>query len=286
VTRVGFHSGLLLIFQGLFKKIVLADLLAGLGVDAVFNNPAEFSSLDLMLALYGYAFQIYNDFSGYTDVAIGAARMLGYEILPNFNRPYLSANMREFWTRWHISLSSWLRDYLYIELGGNRKGEARKLANLMLTMLLGGLWHGAGLNFIAWGAYHGALLVGSHLRLPASREGHGATPHFAVLLRKRIITFHLVLVGWLLFRVHDMGHFVEFVKGLARFTMGTRMQPLYFAILLIAMVLHFVPKDATSRVLERVPKLPVPVQAAGYAGCILVFWALSLGAPAFIYFQF
>ena len=125
-------------FRGLFKKVVLADLLAGLGVDSVFANPEGFSSVTLLLAIYGYSFQIYNDFSGYSDIAIGAARVLGFDIPENFNRPYLARNVREFWTRWHISLSSWLRDYLYIPLGGSRRTPKRVRFNLMATMVLGG----------------------------------------------------------------------------------------------------------------------------------------------------
>jgi D-alanyl-lipoteichoic acid acyltransferase DltB (MBOAT superfamily) len=130
ISSERFQSGLLLVFRGLTKKIVIADLLAALGVDAVFAAPAEYSSLTLLLALYGYSFQIYNDFSGYSDIAIGAARMMGYDLPMNFNRPYLATNVREFWTRWHITLSTWLRDYLYIPLGGNQGSKRTTTRNL------------------------------------------------------------------------------------------------------------------------------------------------------------
>lgn len=133
ITRERVHDGLRLVFQGLFKKIVIADLLAGLGVDAIFARPGDFSSLDLLFGLYGYSFQIYCDFSGYSDVAIGAARIFGFELTKNFDRPYLAQNVREFWARWHISLSTWLRDYLYIALGGNRGSKRRTNFNLMMT---------------------------------------------------------------------------------------------------------------------------------------------------------
>jgi alginate O-acetyltransferase complex protein AlgI len=281
VTYERFHDGLLLIFRGLFKKIAIADLLAALAVDSVFSNPGRFSSWDLLMALYGYAFQIYNDFSGYTDIAIGAARMLGYDISPNFNRPYLAATVREFWTRWHISLSSWLRDYLYVELGGNRKGTRRKYINLMLTMLLGGLWHGAGLNFLFWGAYHGALLVVSHMRAASS---HAAGK--LMLLRKRVVTFHLIVFGWLLFRIHTMSNLREYMQGLLRLTGGTQLHEGFYGVLGLACVLHFVPKSSAERALQWIPRMPVPAQATLYLAAVLAFWALTLGAPAFIYFQF
>lgn len=151
VTTQRFHDGLFLVFKGLSKKILIADLLATLAVDNVFTHPLTFSSWDLLIGLYAYTFQIYYDFSGYSDIAIGLAKMLGYDLPQNFNRPYLSQNVREFWTRWHISLSTWLRDYLYISLGGSRAAPWRVKMNLMITMFLGGLWHGAALHFICWG---------------------------------------------------------------------------------------------------------------------------------------
>ena len=198
VNERRFHSGLLLVFRGLIKKCLFADLLAVLVVDAVFQNPGDFSSWDLMLALYGYTFQIYNDFSGYSDIAIGIGKMLGFDLPKNFNRPYYARNVREFWSRWHISLSTWLRDYLYIPLGGNRGTKARVTRNLMITMLLGGLWHGAALNFILWGGYHGLLLV---LARGQSRSDMPAP--LRVRLRQRFVCFHLVVLGWLFFRIQS-----------------------------------------------------------------------------------
>ncbi|WP_197466079.1 MBOAT family protein, partial [Oleiphilus sp. HI0080] len=159
LSKENVNLGLWLIFLGLFKKIVVADLLAYLVVDAVFANPENYSSWDLLVGLYAYAFQIYCDFSGYSDIAIGIALILGFHLPINFNRPYLAQTPSDFWKRWHISLSSWLRDYLYISLGGNRGGRFFTARNLLLTMLLGGLWHGAAWNFVLWGAFHGMILV-------------------------------------------------------------------------------------------------------------------------------
>ncbi|HKX46709.1 MAG TPA: MBOAT family O-acyltransferase, partial [Planctomycetota bacterium] len=190
--------GLARIFRGLAKKVLVADLLASLAVDRVFAEPEAFGSLGLALALYAYAFQIYADFSGYSDIAIGAAALLGFRIPENFDRPYRARNVREFWTRWHISLSTWLRDYLYIPLGGNRGDKLRTARNLLLTMGLGGLWHGAAWNFVLWGVYHGVLLV-----LARGIARGGAPASAARVWFERAVCFHLVLFGWLLFRTTD-----------------------------------------------------------------------------------
>ena len=156
-TKRGLAGGLSIFFWGLLKKAVLADQLSPF-VDAVFAAPNAYASVSVALAVLAYAMQIYFDFSGYSDMAIGCAKCMGYDLAKNFDLPYISKNVSEFWKRWHISLSSWLQQYLYISLGGNRKGRTRTYVNLMLTMLLGGLWHGAGVNFIIWGGLHGAAL--------------------------------------------------------------------------------------------------------------------------------
>ena len=158
MNRENLVEGLQIFLFGLVKKIVIADQLA-VCVDAVFASPASYSGLSLALAVVAYSIQIYCDFSGYSDMAIGIAKTFGYELCKNFDMPYLSQNPTEFWKRWHISLSSWLRDYLYISLGGNRKGKLRTKINLMITMLLGGLWHGANWQMVFWGALHGGALV-------------------------------------------------------------------------------------------------------------------------------
>jgi D-alanyl-lipoteichoic acid acyltransferase DltB (MBOAT superfamily) len=187
VTRAGIESGLWLIFWGLFKKCVVADNLAIL-VDGVFGAETATGAASL-LALYAFAFQILCDFSGYSDMARGLARWMGVELMVNFNNPYFAVNPKDFWARWHISLSSWLRDYLYITLGGNRRGRRRTYVNLALTMLLGGLWHGAAWTFVAWGAFHGAMLVvyhawaEKHVPKGAVDSGRGcgcAASHFSI----------------------------------------------------------------------------------------------------------
>jgi alginate O-acetyltransferase complex protein AlgI len=277
-----FREGLFRVFRGLFKKVVLADLLANFAVDEVFADPSSFSSLDLLLALYGYAFQIYNDFSGYSDVAIGASRMMGFEFPENFNRPYLAQNVREFWTRWHISLSTWLRDYLYIPLGGNRGAKGRTSFNLLATMLLGGLWHGAAMNFVLWGAYHGALLMFARSADRHSRE----KASWALVAWRRVVCFHLVLGGWLLFRVSSLEHLGEYVRGLVAFTGGTQLSLGYFAVLVGAFAAHFSSQDGLLGLARRVASWPAPVQGALYAAMVLGFCALTMQAPAFIYFQF
>ena len=205
-------SGLPLIFKGLFKKIIIADLLAAFGVDLIFEDPAAYSTLTLWLGLYGYAIQIYCDFSGYSDIAIGLARIMGFELCINFDRPYLSRNPQEFWRRWHISLSSWLRDYLYISLGGNRLRKIKTYRNIIITMLLGGLWHGAAWHFVIWGFYHGLLLIIARFWWP-----------FATTKRKigqmlgTFTTFNFICLGWLLFRAQDVPDILLFLKGLFSF---------------------------------------------------------------------
>ena len=206
-------SGVQLMLFGFFKKMVIADNL-GLFVDSIFENPhAALNGPVVLLALLAFSFQIYGDFSGYTDIARGAARVLGFDLCQNFRMPYLATNPSDFWQRWHVSLSTWLRDYLYIPLGGNQKGKARTGINLCITMLLGGLWHGAAWNFVLWGAYHGLLLLVFHLFVPR-RDGRAAGARVRGGLRfwiKVLAFFGLTLCGWLLFRVtsiHQLGQMV------------------------------------------------------------------------------
>jgi len=200
--------GASLFLLGLTKKVVIADRLAA-PVDHVFARPSEFSATALWLAAIGYAVQIYCDFSGYSDMAIGTAKMIGYDLPENFNMPYAAASITDFWRRWHMTLSAWLRDYLYIPLGGNRKGRGRTYVNLMLTMLLGGLWHGASWNFVLWGGLHGSALaahkfyrsaVGGRVRLPLA-VGWLSTLTFTVLC-------------WIPFRAAHMSDTIQFVKGM------------------------------------------------------------------------
>ena len=281
VTSQRFHEGLFLVFKGLSKKVLIADLLATLAVDNIFTHPLTFSSWDLLIGLYAYTFQIYYDFSGYSDIAIGLAKMLGYDLPQNFNRPYLSQNVREFWTRWHISLSTWLRDYLYISLGGNRVAPWRVKMNLMITMFLGGLWHGAALHFICWGLYHGFLLS-------ISRQGPKTevSKTAAQKILRQIWCFHLIAFGWLLFRVQDLNNFLEFIQGWGRLTVGTRLSGTFYVVLGLGIVLHLLTSPRLERFAQWWIMRPVPVQAVSYATLLLIYAGMTLEAPSFIYFQF
>ncbi|MEX2445509.1 MAG: MBOAT family O-acyltransferase, partial [Alkalispirochaeta sp.] len=183
---------------GFFKKVVIADRLAPL-VNTVYAAPEAFEGPQLALATVFFAIQIYCDFSGYSDIAIGIARIFGIRIMRNFDRPYLSKSISEFWSRWHISLSTWFRDYVYIPLGGNRRGPGRVYLNVLVTFLLSGLWHGANWTFIVWGAYHGVLLMGERF-VGRLRSGTVQTPGLMQKMLQGALTFGLVLVGWVFFR--------------------------------------------------------------------------------------
>jgi alginate O-acetyltransferase complex protein AlgI len=224
--RLGVGASLFLL--GLTKKVVIADRLAG-QIDHVFAQPALFSGTALWLAVFGYAIQIYCDFSGYSDMAIGAAKMIGYDLPENFNMPYIARNITEFWQRWHMTLSAWLRDYLYIPLGGNRRGERRTYINLMLTMLLGGLWHGASWNFVLWGALHGGAL-GVH-RLYRARVGDRLRLPSAVTW---LVTLVFVVLCWIPFRASRPADTTLFIQGMFTLKTGLMWSP---DALLVALVL-------------------------------------------------
>jgi len=199
-------DGLDLCFRGYFKKIVIADNVAPL-VNFIFADVDSASSLGLWVACYAFGIQIYADFSAYSDIARGAAKILGFELMVNFRAPYRSLNVSEFWHRWHISLSTWLRDYLYIPLGGNQGTKSKQLTNLFLVMALGGLWHGAAVNYILWGLYHGVLLVIYHLSLPFIKSITSSFNHPAKILFKILswfVTYHLITISWLLFRAQSV----------------------------------------------------------------------------------
>lgn len=166
-----------MIASGLFKKAIISDYISVNFVERIFDNPTLYSGVENLMGVYGYALQIYCDFSGYSDMAIGIALLLGFHFNKNFDSPYKSASITEFWRRWHISLSSWLKDYLYISLGGNRKGKIRQYANLVITMFLGGLWHGASSNFVVWGLFHGIALAAHKfwMTLTGRKKGKKAT---------------------------------------------------------------------------------------------------------------
>ena len=209
-------DGLSLVASGYFRKVAIADSLAPL-VDIRFGAPSAHSALSLLLGVYFYAFQIYCDFSGYSNIAIGLARIFGFDFGINFDRPYWSQSFSEFWTRWHISLSSWLRDYLYIPLGGNRGGSLRTTRNLMLTMLLGGLWHGANWTFVAWGGLHGLYLVLQRALSPLYQRTVRALriPKLVSALVLIFVIFHLTCLGWIFFRAESFARAWEIIRGIA-----------------------------------------------------------------------
>ncbi len=276
-----FERGLTLIFWGLVKKVVIADYLGSELVKPFWDDPATFGGGVSLLAMYGYAFQIYGDFSGYSDMAIGTARLLGFDLGANFRAPYRSTSPSEFWTRWHISLSSWLRDYLYIPLGGNRRGATRTYVNLTLTMLLGGLWHGASWMFVLWGLFHGLLLIGGRL------AGWTDVPRGSLALwTRRLVMFQLVCFGWVLFAAPDGAAAWSALTSLGA-ARGDFVVPTYVWLVFALAVVTHVPARATKeRLREGFLALPGFAQGVAYALLIgLVMNAESLKTP-FIYFQF
>jgi alginate O-acetyltransferase complex protein AlgI len=276
-----FQAGAQLFLLGLFKKSVIADNVA-LAVDPVFAEPGTFGSGALWLAVLGYAVQIYCDFSGYTDMALGLAQTLGFKLPNNFNAPYLATSPSDFWKRWHISLSRWLRDYLYIPLGGNRKGPVRTMVNLFITMLLGGLWHGANWTFVAWGAYHGLLLAIQRL-LPKSLE------HPAFRPVGMLVTFLAVCVGWVLFRAQSFADAVTILHGMVIPTSGYELAgdggALVVVCLTVTLIGQALGQWRGSK--QAVLRLPAPLAGAIMAAALTLALLLTPGdGKAFIYFTF
>ena len=221
VTWKQIAVGVELIIIGYFKKVGVADTLGPL-VDARFSAPGLASGADLLLSVYLFSFQIYCDFSGYTDIARGVSRLFGVDLMRNFNQPYLSRNITEFWRRWHISLSTWLRDYLYITLGGNRGGTRKTYRNLMLTMLLGGLWHGAAWNFVIWGGIHGIYLSIHKWFMGLKGHREPVPPRtFLGNLVAIFVTFHLVAITWIFFRAHGFEQAWAVISGIVHWQPAT-----------------------------------------------------------------
>jgi alginate O-acetyltransferase complex protein AlgI len=279
------QMGLFLLAQGLVKKIVFADFL-GAHVDAVFATPVEFNSVSTLIAVYAYAFQIYFDFSGYTDIAIGCGKLLGFEIPDNFNLPYLARNMREFWQRWHISLSTWLRDYLYISLGGSRsKRRSRIYINLFITMVLGGLWHGANWTFAIWGLFHGMLIVINRMRRDDNRFKFKEDCSAARRALQMLITFNLVCVGWIFFRSETFSKAIMIFKKLAALDVSGSIEGTGVLIMLcIAVASHFV--RGRWKLESWFISLPRPVQGWTYGVIAVVIYIFFTPEQRFIYFQF
>src|SRR3954454_23256861 len=278
--HVAVGSGIALIALGLVKKLAIADFLARGVVDPVFAVPGAYSGPALWLAAYAYTAQIYCDFSGYTDLAIGLALLMGYVFPQNFRAPYRSTGFQDFWRRWHMTLSRFLRDFLYIPLGGNRKGKVRTYINLFLTMVLGGLWHGAAWTFVLWGAFHGAGLAGEH----ALGDRVKRVP---VWLRW-LVTFHLVVFGWILFRSQSLDLAGQFISRL--FVSGPATLWSVPVVLAIAVVvgLQLLPAKGVEGLRLRIERASPAVLGTALAALILLVAATvpSQGVPPFIYFRF
>ena len=294
ITRRMFAMGVYLIIIGLFKKAVISDYISVNYVERIFDQPEMFSGVEVLLGLYGYALQIYCDFSGYSDMAIGIALLLGFRFPMNFNAPYRSTSVTDFWRRWHISLSTWLRDYLYISLGGNRKGRIRQYLNLFITMLLGGLWHGASFNFVAWGALQGAGLCAHKwfsqvvLRRPKDYQSRGLRRLLAI-----VVTFHFVVASWILFRAADAGTcativekvFTDFNAHLLPDVLAG--YPWVFALMCFGFVTHYLPDRWQTRIVARLSLTNVVVYALLITAVIyIVIQVKSSDIQPFIYFQF
>ncbi len=284
LTRGMAAMGLALIVWGLFKKAIIASELATGLVDQTFFDPSAQSTPDLIAGAYGYAVQIYCDFSAYTDMAVGLAALLGYRFPHNFNQPYRAVSLQDFWRRWHISLSSWRRDYLYISLGGSRHGLGRLCLALMTTMLLGGLWHGASWNFVIWGALHGSVLAIERLWREFRPKGWKPLPDVLGI----IITFHIVLLGWIFFRAQSFGDAIAFISGI--FTAGgTAMlvTPMLLAMIVVGMSFHYAPPYAMQRIAMKIRTLKAVWVGLGVGLAILIVDAMRPeGVAPFIYYQF
>jgi D-alanyl-lipoteichoic acid acyltransferase DltB (MBOAT superfamily) len=276
---------LFLIAGGFFKKTVVADELARRIVDPVFANPSAHSGFEVLTAIYGFAAQIYCDFSGYTDMAIGIALLLGFQLPQNFDRPYLATSLRIFWRRWHMTLSRWLRDYLYIPLGGNRKGPRRTYINLMVTMLLGGLWHGAAWTFVIWGGIHGTALCAE--RSARARFGDAAVDRIPSWVAW-FVTFNVVCLAWVFFRSPDLGIAFEMLGQIGAGGPSPLVTPVIVLLIVGTVLIQAVPRgwwrDAEVWFITR------PAIAQGLALGLLVVAADAAvgqqGVAPFIYYQF
>lgn len=282
-----------LIMSGLFKKAIISDYISVNFVERIFDNPTLYSGVENLMGIYGYALQIYCDFSGYSDMAIGIALLLGFHFNINFDSPYQSASITEFWRRWHISLSQWLRDYLYISLGGNRKGKIRQYINLIATMFLGGLWHGASWNFILWGMLHGCALAlhkmwMTLLHLSPKTVATGWRRVLGIFL-----TFHFVCFCWIFFRHSSFSSAVDMLHQIAFNFQPQLIVPLLsnykmvFCMMAVGYILHFLPRRSETLATQTLTRLPLIGKVALLAA--LIVWVVQMKSSdiqPFIYFQF
>ena len=284
-------QAMFLILNGLLKKMLISDYISINFVDRVFDSPLSYTGFENLMAVYGYSIQIYCDFSGYTDIAIGVGLLLGFRLPLNFNSPYKAKNISDFWRRWHISLSSWLRDYLYIPLGGNRKGAIRTNVNLMVTMLLGGLWHGANIRFVIWGGMHGIGLAIHKLWVkitPFKKNDSVFSRVFSIFL-----TFHFVTLLWIFFRagsMQDVKYIFSQIFTNFIFILIPEIILSYkaiFTLILIAFIIHWI--SVSGKELYRSWFQKAPVYLKIFVAVLIVFilvQAKSSEIQPFIYFQF
>jgi alginate O-acetyltransferase complex protein AlgI len=291
LSREDFGRAVFWIITGLFKKVFISDYISINFVDRIFDNPGFYTGFENLMAVYGYAIQIYCDFSGYTDIAIGIALLMGFHLPPNFNLPYKAQNITDFWRRWHISLSTWLKDYLYIALGGNRKGKVRTYINLLLTMLLGGLWHGASLRFIIWGGMHGLGLAFHKIWIKYVPIAQSKSKLYNILAL--VVTFHFVCAAWIFFRANDMnGVRMVFSQIFSNFGFDviTNIIASYstvFLVILLGFALHWLPDSVHLQAENRFIFLPAYAKVAVTVLVIFVLYQVkSSGLQPFIYFQF
>ncbi len=278
---------LLLILFGLIKKIGVADFLANNLVNRVFDQPQFYSSVETLAAIYGYALQIYCDFSGYTDIAIGCALLLGFNLPENFNAPYRAQNLRDFWKRWHITLSRWLFDYVFLSLGGLRK-RRNLYRNLVITFLVGGLWHGAGWTFIVWGGLHGVGLAISHWwELRRKRLQKDAHQHWLIKTVSVLVTFHFVCLTWIVFRAESLAQAFEVLSRLAAFEFSSGNLPWSLVLILIlAYLSHWLPESGLKAMSDGWSWLPSPVQAALILSLAMGLYYIAGAEVQFIYGNF
>jgi D-alanyl-lipoteichoic acid acyltransferase DltB (MBOAT superfamily) len=289
--RVHAGEAFRLIAGGLFKKVVISSFLASRLVDPAFGLPSQHSALDLLVAVYAYAIQIYADFSGYTDIAIGCALLLGFRFPQNFDRPYRALSLQDFWRRWHMTLSRWLRDYLYIPLGGNRGGVRRTYRNLLLTMVLGGLWHGAAWTFLVWGAIHGGFLAFERWVTGWWRATHPepVMPTVVSTPLRWLVTFHVVCLAWIFFRAESLGAAFDIIGRILSSggPPSTLVTGVALATIAGALVVQLAPRDAAAP-LQRALARWTP--AAQVGALVLTLTAIDAfgpdGVAPFIYFRF
>ncbi len=291
LTEAAAGRALLLIGIGLVKKLLIADYLANNLVNRVFDTPTLYSSVEILAGVYGYALQLFFDFSGYTDIAIGAGLLLGFELPENFKRPYLSVNVAEFWRRWHISFSEWLRDYLFDVLPKRRKWQVLSYSYaFLITMMLGGLWHGLSWNFLIWGALHGAALgvVFAWTQWKVKRKGRNAPVSWWGQLLSGIITFNYVCFAWVFFRATSVGNALEILRGIGDLTTATGNLTLpLLGVLLLAAILHSLPPKWFDLPALWVSRTPFWLQGLALAGLVLLIQTLAgRGSAPFVYGNF